>query len=145
MMIWPLRYALIFLATALGVGFVVGAMGSEGSTGIMVTLHLMVPAMIAALIEGMQAARARGAVPPRTALWRFAVVATVVAVALALGVGHLAGGIAPAFAGLAMVESGDAARLIAICAGGYLLCNRFLYGLGAANHLNTMRKRGDIE
>lgn len=141
-MLWPLRYALVFVAVALGVGAAVGAMGGEGTADIMVTLHLMVPAMIGALTEGMQAARTRKAVPARAALWRFAGVATVIAMALALAIAHLAEGLAPSFAMLAVPGAG---RTIAAVAAGYLLINRFLFGLGAANHLGTMKSRGEIE
>ncbi|QYX58274.1 ABZJ_00895 family protein [Roseovarius sp. SCSIO 43702] len=141
-MAWPLRYALVFLAAALVIGLSVRAMGSE-VVGLMVTLHLMVPAMIAALVEGRQAARILGAVPPRAALWRFALVASVIALALALSLGHLAGRAAPAFATL--VGSPDAARLLAGCIIGYLLCNRFLFALGAKNHLDRMKQDGEGE
>jgi len=142
-MIWTLRYGLILLAVALGVGLAVRALGSTQTTNIITTLHLAVPVIIAALIEGMQYARTHRTRPPRAGTWRWAVMATVLSVALAVLLARGAGGMAPAFAAALSPEL--FARNLVVLAGLYLLINRYLFTYGVSGHLNTMRSRGEIE
>ena len=142
-MIWTLRYGLIFLAAALGVGLAVRLMGTQTTSNIITTLHLAVPAMIAALVEGMQYARTNRAEAPRAATWRWAVVATVLATSLAVVLAYGARGMAPAFAGALGAEG--MARNLVVLAGVYLLVHRFLFAFGIKSHLTTMRGRGEIE
>ena len=145
-MIW-IRYALVFLAVAVGVGQVVNWLNltQDGSFG--GAAQLMVPAMIAALIEGQQDARARKAHPGKAAAWRFAVIGAAVALGLNVALAYAGPALAPEFAKLAIAPafSRQFLMLLGVYALGYLLCNRFFYGLGVSNQLTLMRRRDETE
>ena len=145
-MTW-LRYSLVFLAVAVGVAQVVLWFDIPQEQGLGTAAQLMVPAMIAALIEGQQVARREKLHPGGPAFWRFAAVATGIAIALNLALAFAGPGVAPEFTKLAIapVASQQFWVLLAIYAGGYLLCNRFFHGIGVGNQLALMRNRGEIE
>ena len=141
------RYALVFLAVALGVAIAVRYLSSATTTTIGSAAQLMVPAMIAAVVEGMVFARSEHRKPTRTEAWRFTYVATLIAVVLNIGLAFLATDITPEFGKLAIarVLSSQFSILLLIYAFGYLLCNRFFIAIGATSHLNTMRSKGVIK
>lgn len=142
-----IRYGLIFLAVALGVALAVSGLNTQIDNVLGSSAQLMVPAMIAALIEGQQFAKIHKRRPGSAEIWGFAWQATGVATVLNLLLAFLAGSLAPEFGKLAIAVplSQQFNLLLAIYAGGYLICNRFFSGLGAGNQLSLMRSRGDIE
>jgi len=142
-----LRYALVFVAVALGTALLVGGLNAQAGGALGSSAQLMVPAMIAAAIEGQQnakAARARAASP---AIWSFTWAATLVATGLNLALAYAAGGIAPEFGKLAIATpmGQQFLVLLGLYAGGYLVCNRLFFGIGQGNQLSLMRSRGEIE
>ena len=145
-MIW-LRYALIFVVVALGAAMLITALNTQVDNTFGSGAQLMVPAMIAALIEGQQFARTQGARPSSAQMWNFTWIATAVAVGLNVAIAYLAGAIAPEFGKLAIAQplGQQFLVLLGLYAGGYLLCNRFFFGIGVGNQLSLMRSRGEIE
>jgi hypothetical protein len=145
-MTW-LRYSLVFVAVAVGVAQIVLWFDIPQDGGLGTAAQLMVPAMIGALIEGQQFAKGHKLHPGGAAAWRFAAVATGIATALNLALAFAGPTVAPEFAKLAIapVASQQFWVLLVIYAGGYLLCNRFFYGIGSGNQLALMRNRGEIE
>ncbi|MDR9393312.1 MAG: ABZJ_00895 family protein [Roseovarius sp.] len=141
------RYAIVFVAVAIGVGLVVSWLNASTDTALGSSAQLMVPAMVAAVIEGQQHARTHKTRPGPAAAWRFTWTATGVAVLLNLALAYLAGGLLPEFAKLAIapVLSRQFMILLALYAGGYLICNRLFLGIGAGNQLSLMRSRGEID
>lgn len=141
------RYAIFFLATAIGVGVLVSMLNASTDSTLGSSAQLMVPAMVAALIEGRHQARLHRARPAAALAWRFAWLATAVAVLLNVVLAYLAGPILPEFAKLAVapVLSQQFGILLGLYAGGYLICNRLFFGIGAGNQLSLMRSRGEIE
>lgn len=142
-----LRYGLVFVVVALGVALAIRALNSGFETVLGSSAQLMVPAMIAALIEGQQFARAEKRKPDSREIWRFTWIATVLAVALNVALAYGAGGFATEFGKLAIAPFPGQQFVILLClyAGGYLICNRFFAGLGAGNQLSLMRSRGEVE
>lgn len=145
-MIWA-RYSLVFLAVAVGVSQVVIWLDREPGLAFGSALQVMVPAMIAALVEGGQVAERERAHPGSRRAWGFAATAAGIATALNLLLAFAGPQVAPEFAKLAIapVRSSQFWLLLAIYAGGYLLANRFFYGLGAGNQASRLRRRGDAE
>ena len=141
------RYGVVFLAMSLGVAVLVSFLNTRVDTALGSSAQIMVPAMIAALIEGSWFARARKRKPNRREAWNFAWAATAVAVVLNIGLAYGAGDVTPEFAKLAIAPPGSKQFLIllGLYAGGYLICNRFFLGLGAGNQVTLMRGRGEIE
>ncbi len=141
------RYALVFLAVALGAAWAIRLLEAQFDTALGSAAHLMVPAMIGALVEGQQHARTHKARPGTAAVWRFTWVATVIAVVLNVGLAYGAGRFAPEFGKLAVAPVGSRqfGLLLALYAGGCLICNRVFLGIGAGNQLSLMRSRGEIE
>lgn len=142
MTLW--RYALLFLAVAIGASLAVTALQTRFESIVASSAQLMVPAMIAALVEGQQFARRNGRRPESREIWRFAWGATAVAVILNVALAFGGQGYLPEFEKLA-VAWGFAKQfsiLLGLYAGGYLICNRFFAGLGAGNQLSLM-KDGD--
>ncbi|MFK7938463.1 MAG: ABZJ_00895 family protein [Roseovarius sp.] len=142
-----IRYGLVFLVVALGVALAVQGLNARVDTVLGSSAQLMVPAMIAALIEGQQFGKLQKRRPNSAEIWGFTWMATLVATLLNLGLAFLAAGIAPEFGKLAIAVplSQQFNLLLLIYAGGYLICNRFFCGLGAGNQLSIMRSRGEIE
>lgn len=142
-----LRYAAVFVAVALGVALLIAALNRNTGGTLGHSAQLMVPAMIAALIEGQQFAKAQKRRPTSAEFWGFAWTATLLAVALNLALAYSAGGIAPEFGKLAIARplSQQFNLLLLLYAGGYLICNRLFAGIGAGNQLSLMRSRGQIE
>ncbi len=136
-----LRYAVIFVVAAIGAGLVVrlldGRVSELGSSA-----QLIVPAMIAALIEGQRYAKAHGARPDRATIWNFTWIATALATALNLCLAYLAGGFLPEFGKLAIATFGSQQFLVllGIYAGAYLICNRFFIGIGVSTELNRQAR-----
>lgn len=145
-MTW-LRYALVFLAVAIGVAQLVLWINAEQGTTLGSAAQLMVPAMIAALVEGQQVAKQRGVVPRGAQAWQFAGVATGVALTLNLGLAYSGPAVAPEFAKLAIapVLSKQFMILLGLYALGYLIANRFFYSLGAGNQLSLMKNRDEAD
>ena len=141
-MVW-LRYALVFVAVAVGVAQLVLWLNANAETTLGSSAQLMVPAMIAALIEGQQFARTNRRKPGSHAAWTFAWIGAGVAVALNVVLAYLGPAVSPEFAKLAIAPAASRQWLIllALYAGGYLICNRFFYGLGAGNQMHLMQSR----
>ncbi len=142
-----IRYALVFLAVAVGVGLLVGFLNARMDSTLGSSAQLMVPAMIAAVIEGQQFARRTKRKPSSREAWNFAWVAMLVATALNVALAYGGGAALPEFARLAIapVLSKQFLILLGLYAGGYLLCNRFFLSIAAGNQLSLMRGRGEIE
>lgn len=146
MIVW-LRYALVFLAVAIGVAQVVRLLGVTQEDMLGSAAQIMVPAMIAALIEGQQYVRHHMALPGGVRAWRFAFAATGMAVALNLLLAFAPGWIAPEFAKLSIAAPGSQQFLILLVlyAGGYLLSNRVFFGIGAGNTMSRSKSREEGE
>ena len=145
MTLW--RYALVFLAVAIGASLAVQALQGRVAGVVGSSAQLMVPAMIAALIEGQQFSRRHGRKPVSREIWGFTWAATGVAVVLNLGLSFGGQGYFPEFEKLAIAQvfSKQFMILLGLYAGGYLLCNRFFAGLGAGNQLSLMKDRDGTE
>lgn len=145
-MIW-LRYSLVFLVVAIGVAQLVLYMNTAQDMALGSAAQIIVPAMIAALIEGQQHARREKAHPGGPRAWNFAFVGMLVATALNVALAYAGPMVAPEFAKLAIapVFSQQFLVLVGLYAGGYLIANRFFYGIGASNQLSIMRNRGEVE
>ncbi|MEQ8896128.1 MAG: ABZJ_00895 family protein [Roseovarius sp.] len=142
-----IRYALVFLAVAAGVALLVGFLNAQVDSALGSSAQLMVPAMIAAVIEGQQFARREKRKPKGAEAWSFAWIATVLAVVLNVALAYGAGRWLPEFGKLAVAVPGSQQFMIllGLYAGGYLICNRFFVGLAAGNQVSLMRGRGEIE
>ncbi len=142
-----LRYALVFLAVAVGVAQLVIWMNAAQGTKLGSAAQIIVPAMIAALIEGQQVARQSSTAPRGASAWRFAVLATGISVTLNLALAYSGPSVAPEFAKLAIapVLSKQFVILLGLYALGYLIANRFFYTLGASNQLSLMKSRDEAE
>src|SRR6056297_2246192 len=145
MILW--RYAMVFLAVAIGASFAVAALQGQIKGLVGSSAQLMVPAMIAALVEGQQFARAHGRKPDSREIWRFTWIATAIAVGLNVALAFGGRGYLPEFEKLAVapVFSKQFIILLGLYAGGYLLCNRFFAGLGVGNQLSLMKDRDGAE
>lgn len=141
-MIW-LRYSAVFLAVAVGVSQVVRLLGITKDEMLGSAAQIIVPAMIAALIEGQQYVRRHAALPGARRAWSFACVGTLVATALNVALAYAGPGVAPEFAKLAIAVPGSQqfVTLLLMYAGGYLLANRFFFGIGAGNTMSRDRAR----
>ncbi|WP_120502079.1 ABZJ_00895 family protein [Roseovarius sp. EL26] len=141
-MIW-LRYACVFVVTALGTGVLVSVLKQNVTSGIGSSAQLMVPAMIAAVIEGQRWAKTQKVKPNSGQVWGFAWIAAALATGLNVVLAYGAGAILPEFAKLAIAPalSKQFLILLGIYAGGYLICNWFFYNLGAGNQLTLMQDR----
>ncbi|SLN22877.1 hypothetical protein ROA7450_00883 [Roseovarius albus] len=141
-MIW-LRYAGVFLAAALGTGLIVSMLNQNMSGQLGSAAQLMVPAMIAALVEGQNWAKKRKAKPNSSQVWGFAWIGAAIATGLNVVLAYGAGALLPEFAKLAIAPalSQQFIILLGIYAGGYLICNWFFYRLGAGNQLTLMQDR----
>ena len=142
-----IRYALVFLAVAIGVALLVGYLNATVDSALGSSAQLMVPAMIGAVVEGGQFARMERRKPNSAEAWMFTWVAAAIATALNVALAYLAGGIAPEFARLAVAapDSKQFLILLGLYAGGYLICNRLFLGIGAGNQLSVLRSKGEIE
>jgi len=142
-----IRYAAVFLAVALGVAFLVSYLNTRMDGALGSSAQLMVPAMIAAVIEGSQFARRHKRKPDSREAWNFAWVTMALAIVLNIALAYGGGALVPEFARLAIAPVGSKQFLIllGLYAGGYLLCNRFFIAIGAGNQLGLMRSRGEIE
>ncbi len=142
-----LRYALVFLGIALGAALAIRGLNLTFTSQVGSSAQLLVPAMIAALIEGQRHVRARRRKFTLRDIWLFSGWATVLAMALNVGIGFGAGALAPEFAKLTIAPlfSAQFNMLLGLYGLGYLLCNRFFAGIGAYNELHAMTRRGEIE
>ncbi|WP_272008181.1 ABZJ_00895 family protein [Roseovarius sp. ZX-A-9] len=139
-----LRYALVFLAVAFGAGLVVRLLeGRVSELG--ASTQLLVPAMIAALIEGQRHARTHRARPARAEIWGFVWIATALATGLNLALAYLAGGLLPEFGKLAIAHfaSQQFLILLGIYTGAYLISNRFFFGIGVSTELGRQARGND--
>lgn len=138
-----LRYAGVFGAVAVGVAALVMALNTGVNTQLGSSAQLLVPAMIASLIEGRGFARTEARKPTTAEAWNFALMATVLAVMLNLVLSYAATRLMPEFAKLTIAPfaSQQFVMLLALYALGYLLSNRFFVGLGAGNQLTRQANR----
>ncbi|MEL6434262.1 MAG: ABZJ_00895 family protein [Pseudomonadota bacterium] len=145
-MIW-LRYGLVFLAVAIGVSQIIALLALPQDQTIGGAAQLMVPAMIAALIEGQRHAKIERNHPGGAKAWNFAFAASGIAFALNIALAYSGPNVAPEFAKLAIAMPGSQQfmTLLVFYAIGYLLCNRFFYGLGVGNQLSLMQKKDNGE
>lgn len=137
------RYVGVFLAVAIGVALCVMLLNSGAGTQLGSSAQLLVPAMIAAVIEGRNFARANARKPGTGEAWNFALMATVLAVMLNLLLSYAATRLMPEFAKLTIAPfaSQQFVMLLGLYGLGYLLSNRFFVGLGASNELTRMADR----
>jgi hypothetical protein len=142
-----LRYAAVFVVVALGVGWAASQVSAGQAEGVAASIQLMVPAMIAALIEGGMFAKRHTRRHRFGEAWGFALATTVIATGLNLAIAYGAAGIAPEFGKLAIAPamSQQFLTLLGIYALGYLLCNRFFFGLGVGNQLNLIARHDSDE
>ena len=142
-----LRYGIVFVIIALGTAMLITGLNTQVSGTLGSSAQLMVPAMIAAAIEGQQNAKSTKERASTAAIWNFTWIATLIATGLNLGLAYAAGSIAPEFAKLAIapVFGQQFLVLLGLYAGGYILCNRLFFGIGQGNQLSLMRSRGEIE
>ena len=142
-----LRYGAVFSCVALGAALLIAALNTQVNTTLGSSAQLMVPAMIAALVEGQQHARHQKRKAGLSAHWRFAWIATALATGLNVALAYLAAPIAPEFGKLAIAPalSGQFVLLLCFYAGGYLICNWFFFGIGQGNQLSLIHSRGEIE
>jgi hypothetical protein len=147
MIITLVRYAAVFLAVALGVAFAVQFANTNWESTLGSAIQVVVPAMIASVVEGAQFAKAEKRKPLGTEAWNFAFVGMIMATVLMVALAYLAGDLAPEFSKLATAPVGSQAFLIwvALYAGAYLICNRLFMGIGAGNQISVMRSKGLIE
>jgi hypothetical protein len=143
-MIW-LRYSAVFLAVAIGVAQVVRLLGITKDEMLGSAAQIMVPAMIAALIEGQQYVRRHAALPGSSRAWRFGFIGMGVATVLNVALAYAGPQVAPEFAKLAIAAPGSQqfVTLLLMYAGGYLLANRFFYGIGAGNTMSREKARDE--
>ncbi|MEM8773579.1 MAG: ABZJ_00895 family protein [Pseudomonadota bacterium] len=143
-MIW-FRYGAVFLAVAIGVSQIIALFQLPQDQTIGGAAQLMVPAMIAALVEGQRFAKLNRVHPGSGKAWNFALAAAGIAFALNLMLAYAGPRVAPEFAKLAIAVPGSKQfmTLLVFYAVGYLLCNRFFYGLGVSNQLTLMQKHDD--
>ncbi len=142
-----LRYSTVFLGFAIGVALLVSWFNTNMNSALGSSAQLMVPAMIAALIEGQQFARANKRMAKQRVAWEFAVYTTGLALSLNIILAYLGPVLLPEFGKLAIAPllSKQFLILLGLYAVGYLLCNRYFFGLGTSNQLSLMRSRGEIE
>lgn len=141
-MIW-LRYSAVFMAVAIGVSQVVRLLGITKDEMLGSAAQIMVPAMIAGLIEGQQYVRRHAALPGSSRAWRFAFIGMGVATVLNVALAYAGPNLAPEFAKLAIAAPGSQqfVTLVLMYAGGYLLANRFFFGIGAGNTMSREKAR----
>lgn len=146
MIIW-LRYGLVFLAVALGVSLAVRMLGITKDEMLGSAAQIMVPAMIAALIEGQQYVRRHAALPGSSRAWTFGFIGMGVATVLNVALAYGGPDAAPEFAKLAIAAPGSQQfmTLLLLYAGGYLLANRVFFGIGAGNTMSRMKARDERE
>ncbi|MFN3209783.1 MAG: ABZJ_00895 family protein [Roseovarius sp.] len=144
MTVW-LRYSAVFLAVAIGVAQVVRLLGITKDEMLGSVAQIMVPAMIAALIEGQQYVRRTGMRPASGIAWRFGFAGMVVATLLNVALAFAGPEVAPEFAKLTIAAPGSQqfVTLLLMYAGGYLLANRVFFGIGAGNTLSRDRARAE--
>lgn len=142
-----IRYGAVFVGVAVGVALLVSFVNTTTESVLGSSAQLMVPAMIAAVLEGQKFASGEKRKPSGREAWDFTWIATLIATALNVALAYLGGTLMPEFAKLAVAPAGSKQFLIllGLYAGGYLLCNRFFLGIGAGNQLSLMRSRGEIE
>ncbi|PVA10912.1 hypothetical protein DC366_03735 [Pelagivirga sediminicola] len=141
-----LRYTAVFLTVAIGVALIVMAANAWLDAGLGSSAQLLAPAMIAALIEGRAFVRAETRRPNPAEAWNFAILATVLAVALNVALSYAMTALLPEFARLTIAPFGSRQflLLLGIYALGYLLSNRFLLGLGARSELEAQARRAGL-
>lgn len=141
------RYALVFVVVALGAALAIAALNRTVNTALGSSAQLMVPAMIAALIEGQRFAKRQGRKPVSREIWGFTWIVTLFATLLNVAIAYGAGRFAPEFGKLAIAHplSQQFIVLLGIYAGGYLICNRLFLGVGSAHQISLMRSRGEAE
>jgi hypothetical protein len=139
-----LRYVLVFTLTAMGTGVLLMYLQDKTQSPLGSSAQVLVPAMIAALIEGQRFARHHGRKPTYKEAMNFMWIASGIAMALNLAFSFLAASLLPEFAKLAIapVFSAQFNVLMLIFAVGYLISNRFFLGIGAGNEI-TLSKRPD--
>ena len=141
------RYVIVFMFTAIGTAALIRLLNWTLESGLGSSVQILVPAMIAALIEGRQFARANKRKSTEKEIWKFTLITSVLAMSLNVTLAYLGEWAAPEFARLTIPEpfSTQFNFLLVAYAFGYLICNRFFLALGIRNQLSLMRSRGEIE
>jgi len=139
-----LRYALVFTFVAIGTGGLIAYLQGRVQSPLGSSAQVLVPAMIAALIEGQRFARKHRRKPAYKEAMNFMWIASGIAIVLNLGFSFLTASLLPEFAKLAIaaIFSAQFNVLMLIFAVGYLICNRFFLGIGAGNEM-TLSKQPD--
>jgi len=139
------RYAIVFLGVAVGVALIVAAINNSGQTTLGSQAQLMVPAMIAALVEGQCFVRAKNRKPTSAERWGFVWIATAICVVLNVALSYFAGSLLPVFAKLAIAPlfSQQFNVLIGIYAGAYLICNWFFVAIGVSTEQAAIERRNN--
>ncbi|WP_101065588.1 ABZJ_00895 family protein [Roseovarius salinarum] len=142
-----LRYTAVFLVVAVGTAIAVTVLRASLGTTLGSSAQVIVPSMIAALMEGRAFARTEKRRPSQREAWVFTGNASLLAVALNLILAYAASAVLPEFAKIAAapVFSMAFVVLLLIYAAGYVICNRFFVGLGASNELSAMHRRGELD
>ena len=142
-----IRYGVVFVVFAIGTAQLIELLNTSVDPRFGSPAQLMVPAMIAAVVEGNLFASANRRKPLSSEAWGFAWLSTGVATLLNVGLAYYGASLAPEFGKLAIAPfpSKQFIILLGLYAGGYLICNRFFLSIGAGNKLSIMRSRGEIE
>ncbi len=142
-----LRYTLVFTGIAIGTGVLLSFLQDKTQSTLGSSAQILVPAMIAALIEGQRFARTHQRKPDYKEAMKFMWVASGIAIALNLGLSFLAASLLPEFGKLAIapIFSTQFNVLMLIFAVGYLISNRLFLGIGAGNELNLSRRSDKSE
>ncbi|MCZ4353196.1 ABZJ_00895 family protein [Roseovarius aestuarii] len=137
-----LRYAGVFIGFAVGVALLVLALNRWADANLGSSAQLLAPAMVAAVIEGRYFARSQTRKPTTAEAWNFALMATVLAVMLNLMLSYAASRLMPEFAKLTIAPfaSQQFVTLLGLYGLGYLLSNRFFFGLGARTELDRQTR-----
>ena len=137
----PVRYGLVYVATAVGIGVglevllrVTGMDLNSSATSIM-------PAMVAAMIEGQQRAQSGEAAYTNGEAWRAAGVMTLVALGIAGGFGFLLSFLPEWSRIFALLSAGVWLLIVAISGVVSLLVNRFFLTLGFKNKRKILDKK----
>lgn len=132
---------------AIGVALIVMAANAWLDAGLGSSAQLLVPAMVAALIEGRTFVRAEGRKPNMAEAWNFALLATVLALVLNVALSYAMTALMPEFARLTIAPFGSRQflLLLALYGLGYLLSNRFFLGIGARSEQDAATRRNGVD
>jgi len=142
-----LRYALVFTFTAISTGILITFLQDKTQSSLGSSAQVLVPAMIAALIEGQRFARHHRRKPTYKEAMGFMWIASGIAIMLNLAFSFLVASLLPEFGKLAIapIFSTQFNVLMLIFVVGYLIANRFFLGIGAGNQLTLSKQPDETE